>query len=181
MQGASGKIGKTLVFRQAENGETIIANRAKKSRKPPHPKQLESIDKFTVAAYIAKIYAKDPILGPQYAEKGKKLQKTAYNMAMQDCLRPPIIKTVDLGHYSGAIGSIIVVRAVDDFKVTSVTVKIIAANETVIEQGYATFQEGGLDWVYVATTANATLSGTKVEVTAADTPGNQTVQVEQIN
>lgn len=180
MKGASGKIGKMIVFRQAPNGDTIIADLKKKSKKPLHPNQKEVIRKFKIAAYMAKIYAKDPILRPQYEEKGKKLKMTAYNMAMQDCLNAPIVEAVILKYYNGTVGSVLQINAVDDFSVVSVAVRILSANDTLIEQGEATFEEGGLNWIYVATATNATLSGTKVEVTATDIPGNQTVHVETI-
>lgn len=181
MQGASGKIGKTLVFRQTKNGDTVIANRAKKSKKPIPPSQEAAMDKFTIAAYTARIFAKDAVLGPQYAEKGKKLNKTAYIVAMQDCLRPPMVRYIDHREYKGEVSNVILVRALDDFKVASVHLRIIAPDGTTIEQGAASLDDVGLHWIYVTTVANATLSGTKIEATAADIPGNQTLLVETIN
>ncbi len=176
MQGASGKIGKTLVFRQLSNGETVIANRAKPSTLPLTAKQQAVIDRFKQASYTAKILSQDPILKPQYLAKAKPGQ-SAYFMAMKDCLNPPKIKGIYLDNYDGTIGSLISIRAVDDFNVASVKLRILKANNSLLEQGIAIPNDNGLDWTYIATVNNNSPSGIKIEVTASDVPGNQTVEV----
>jgi len=180
MQGASGKIGKTLVFRQLSNGETVIANRAKpRGKKPLTPAQEAFRYRFQNAAYMAKIFSQDPILRPRYLAKAKPGQ-SAYSMALKDCLTAPQIKGINLDAYNGTIGSLISIRAVDDFKVASVRVRILKANDILIEKGFATLNDNGLDWTYVATVANTPPAGTKVEVTVSDVPGNETVEVATI-
>jgi hypothetical protein len=73
------------------------------------------------------------------------------------------------------VGDTIIVRATDDFKVTSVFVTITDGTGNIIEQGQALLQPDTLDeWRYAATTANASLAGSKVTASAHDKPGNVT-------
>ncbi|RZK37642.1 MAG: hypothetical protein EOO90_24740 [Pedobacter sp.] len=53
MEGASGKIGKMLVFRQRAD-QTIITRGAKKTTRPITDEQIEVRNRFTEAAYYAK-------------------------------------------------------------------------------------------------------------------------------
>lgn len=179
MQGASGKIGKTLVFRQMRSGETVIANRPKPSDLPLTPGKQAFREKFLNATYLAKKVLHDPMFGPQYLAK-KRPGQGAYTVAMKDCLTPPKIMGIFLEGYNGAVGDIISIRATDDFMVTTVKLRILKADDTLIEQGTASLDEFGIDWIYVATVANNPLAGTKVEVTARDIPGNETVEVATI-
>lgn len=176
MQGASGKIGKTLVFRQMMNGETVIANRPKPRSKPLTPDQEAFRDRFSNAASLAKSLIEDPILAQQYLAVAKPGQ-SAYKVAIRDCLVAPQIKSVDLEEYSGSIGNVISIWAVDDFKIVSVKLRLLQSDDTLIEAGDATLDTNGRFWTYTATALNATLSGTKVEVTASDFPGNKTTEV----
>lgn len=178
MQGASGKIGKTLVFRQMRNGETIIANRAKPSNLPLTPAQETHRSKFIRASYLAKSLLLDPMFGPQYLAKVSR-GRTAYNVALTDCLTAPKIMEVSLKDYNGTIGDQIAVRATDDFMVTAVSLRILEADDNVIEEGMAALDNIGLDWVYVATVANSS-AGIKIEITVTDVPGNETVEVISI-
>jgi hypothetical protein len=70
------------------------------------------------------------------------------------------------------VGSTIIIRAVDDFRVTGVQMQIYAASGTLLEKGNAVQQTNGLDWTYTATLANATLTGSKINAIATDVPGN---------
>ena len=73
------------------------------------------------------------------------------------------------------VGDSILIKAVDDFRVNSVSVQIVAADGTVIEKGAAIAANGKMQWAYAATTANAALPGTKIIVTATDNAGNEGV------
>ena len=179
MQGASGKIGKTLVFRQMSNGETVIANRSKPRTAPATPAEEATRERFINASYLAKKLQHDPTYGPQYQEK-REPGKSTYMVAMADCLTSPKIKGIFLKEYTGAIGGTISVRAIDDFMVTSVKLRIFNAVGTQIEEGMANLDDIGLEWVYVATVTNHPIAGTRVEVTVGDIPGNETVGVVTI-
>jgi len=87
-------------------------------------------------------------------------------------MSPPVVKTIGTSAYTGVIGSTITIRAVDDFRVTGVLVEIFATSGTLLEKGNAMQLTNGVDWIYTATLANATLTGSKINAIATDVPGN---------
>ncbi len=171
--GLSGKVGKVFVFRQRA-GKTIVAKLPSNSKKPPTTKQKAQHEKFARAAAYAKNALLDPSLKEAYTLEAKKRQDvSAYNMAMTDYLLPPQITNVDHSAYTGdASGEKIIIEAGDAFKITTMKVKITAANNSTLEEGNATLVNG--KWQYTTTTANATLTGTKITLIATDRPGNTT-------
>jgi len=171
MKGISGTIGKMLVFRTNAADKTIVARRPKPSNKPLTVAQLEVRDRFTEAAYYAKAAIGNPTLKEEYQAKAKPGQ-SAYNIAFADYLKAPQLRKVFADEYNGQIGDILIFRVIDNFKLQSVTLRILGTDNNVIEQGAATQLENGLDWQYIATVANPTVEGSNLEVTAKDTPGN---------
>ena len=85
----------------------------------------------------------------------------------------PVVKSIGTGNYTGVIGSLIAVRAVDDFRVTGVQVEIYTASGALLEKGNAVQQVNGVDWTYSATQANSPLTGSKIKAIATDVPGNE--------
>ena len=172
--GLSGKVGKIFVYRQ-RGGETIVATPPVRTA-PPTPKQIQQQTKFTQAAVYAKNALLDPTLKEAYTLEAKKRQNVSpYNMAMTDYLRPPQITNVDHSAYTGdASGEKIIIEAGDAFKITTMKVKITAANSSTLEEGNATLVNG--KWQYTTTATNATLTGTKITLTATDRPGNTTTK-----
>jgi len=143
---------------------------------PPSQKQIQQQEKFARAAAYAKNALLDPSLKEAYTLEAKKRQDvSAYNMAMTDYLLPPQITNVDHSAYTGdASGEKIIIEAGDAFKITTMKVKITAANNSTLEEGNATLVNG--KWQYTTTTANATLTGTKIILIATDRPGNTTTK-----
>lgn len=172
--GLSGKVGKIFVYRQ-RGGETIVATPPVRTA-PPSPKQIQQQTKFTQAAAYAKNALLDPTLKEAYTTEAKKRQNVSpYNMAMTDYLRPPQITNVDHSAYTGdASGEKIIIEAADAFKITTMKVKITAANNSTLEEGTATQVKG--KWEYTTTTTNTTLTGSKITLTATDRPGNTTTK-----
>lgn len=70
-------------------------------------------------------------------------------------------------------GEKIVIRALNDFRVTTVRVEIRDADGSMLEMGNAVQDLNGIDWTYAATYGNATLPGTKIRAIATDIPGNE--------
>ena len=175
VKGASGKFGRQIVFSQRA-GKTIVAKLPSNSKKPPTTKQKAQHEKFARAAAYAKNALLDPSLKEAYTLEAKKRQDvSAYNMAMTDYLLPPQITNVDHSAYTGdASGEKIIIEAGDAFKITTMKVKITAANNSTLEEGNATLVNG--KWQYTTTTANATLTGTKIILIATDRPGNTTTK-----
>jgi hypothetical protein len=64
------------------------------------------------------------------------------------------------------VGDKILVKAVDDFRVESVSVETSRADGAIVETGLAIMTPNNITWEYVAKTANAAFAGCKVKVTA---------------
>jgi hypothetical protein len=103
---------------------------------------------------------------------------SAYAVALTDYLKGPKILSVNVANYTGAIGSPILVRAIDNFRVVSVRVEIRNSEGVLIEQGAAVNDPANsIFWVYTAQqVVNGALAGTKVNVVVSDKPGNQTTE-----
>ena len=172
--GLSGKVGKIFVYRQ-RGGETIVATPPVRTA-PPSPKQIQQQNKFAQAATYARNALLDPTLKEAYTTEAKKRRNVSpYNMAMTDYLRPPQITEVDHSAYDGtASGQKIIIEAADAFKITTMKVKITAANNSALEEGTATLVKG--KWEYTTTATNTTLTGSKITLTATDRPGNTTTK-----
>ncbi|WPQ63396.1 hypothetical protein SIO70_00780 [Chitinophaga sancti] len=171
---ASGSVGKMLTITKKRSGTTLLGKHRGASKVPPTEKQQEVQSRFKMAIVYAKAVMQDPDLKGQYEAAAKKDQ-SAYNLAVRDAYKAPEISSITTHLYTGAIGSKITVRAIDDFKVASVRVKITTAAGVVIEQGDAVLQGNGLDWVYTATALNDELQGSIIAASALDLPANETV------
>lgn len=168
-----GSIGKELVFKEWQ-GKTIVAKAPKSREGDPTPAQAEAQEKFLLASRYARaiIKAQDQSMAEAYAAVLRPRQNV-YSRALEDFLTPPTVKNINTRNYKGAMNDTIVVRALDDFRVTGVRVEVYAANGTLLETGNATQTANGLDWSYTATQANTPLAGSKIIAIATDVPGNE--------
>lgn len=167
--GLQGMVGDLIVFRQRD-GKTIV------SAKPEHhgsltEAQLQHLHHFQEAVIYAKSVLSDPEKKEAYKHAAKPGQ-SAYNVALADFLKAPHIEEIDIAGYDGKPGSKIRVRAVDDFKITAVTLEIHNSDGAVLEQGNAVCDANGLDWIYTATKINDPLTGGKITVKVSDNPGH---------
>lgn len=168
-----GTLGKELVFREWE-GKTVVAKAPKRREGEPSPAQAETQERFLIASRYARavINNADKSLAEAYATVLRPRQNV-YSRALEDCISPPVVKSVRTQNYKGAVGDKLAVRAIDDFRVASVQVEIYAANGTLLEAGNAEPNLNGLDWTYTATQANNPLAGSKIKAIATDVPGNE--------
>lgn len=173
----SGSVGKELTITKKRSGSIQIGKHRRANTVDPTEKQLDVQSKFKMGTLYAKSVMGDPVLLPLYQEAARKANKdqSAYNLALRDVFKAPEIRSISAGQYTGAIGSTIAVRAIDDFKVASVKVAITNAAGVVIEQGDALLQANGLDWLYTATVLNDGVQGSVISVSAKDLPANETV------
>jgi hypothetical protein len=169
--GLSGRFGKMISFRQIA-GETEACRRPGKRTKPPTPGQLSQQDRFLIATYYGKTVMADPVKKAVYQEKAAG-RKSAYNLALSDAIKAPVIHYINTDNYHRLAGDTLLIRAVDDFKVTLVTVSFYSLGGSLIEQGNAVAQPGGVDWSY--TIVNAMPASVKISAAAFDLPGNKTV------
>lgn len=167
-----GMIGKELVFRNWE-GKTIVAKAPKtRTGKALTPAQEALQERFLLASRYAKSILQDQAMVEGYTAVLKPRQNV-YSKAVTDFMSAPVVKQIKTQNYAGTVGEVIIVRALDDFRVTGVRVEIYAADGTLLEQGAAVAQPNGLDWGYTTTQANAAVVGCTVKATATDVPGNE--------
>jgi hypothetical protein len=168
-----GTLGKELVFREWQ-GKTVVAKAPKGRKGEATPAQAETQERFLVATRYAKavINRADKSMAEAYAAVLKPRQNV-YSRALEDCMSPPVVKSITTRNYKGTVGDKIVVRAIDDFRVVSVRVEIYAADGTLLETGNGEPDENGIDFTYIATQANNLLAGSKIIAIATDVPKNE--------
>ncbi len=169
-KGFSGRVGDEIVFRQVDN-RTLVGKRPRKRTVLSPGTQAQS-NTFKKAVLFAKTKLLDPAIRADYAARAKTAGlKSAYVAAVTDYLKEPVIDSIESDYYTGAIGDIIWIISLVDFKIQSMTVTVYLPDATVLETGEAVLEEGR--WKYIATKANTVLAGTKVVVLAKDRPGKQ--------
>ncbi|SKB49762.1 hypothetical protein SAMN05660841_00895 [Sphingobacterium nematocida] len=170
MQGASGKVGRNLVFRQ-KGDQTIIAKRPRTvTGRVLTDKQLAVQNKFYDASQYAKRAMLDPILKKAYAEKAT-INQQPYNVAFRDYFNEPTIRKFDDSAYKGLVGDIITIQVKDIMKVTEVSIEILDQADVHIESGLATAtDDSNSQWTYEATVANVDYDTAKFKITMLDTP-----------
>jgi hypothetical protein len=166
----SGKLGKQIVFRNCD-GVTVMAAVPKLTSNPPTEGQLTFRHTFLKATLYAKAMLANPLMKAKYALKATK-RRSAYNVAVGDYIKPPVVDKIDATGYAGAIGDKIIVDASDCFEVTKVHVAIADNAGTVVEEGNCALDTMNLFWEYTTTVAHPVIAGLKVTATATDNPGH---------
>ena len=168
-----GSLGKELVFRDWQ-GKTIVAKSPKPRSGNPTTAQAETIQNFQVASRYAKsvLNNADQRLAQAYANALKPRQNV-FSRAMMDFLSPPVVSRIDTRNYFGAEGETILIRAIDDFRVSRVRVEIVDSAGSIVETGNAVQNLNGIDWTYTAITGNALVPGSRIKAIAFDVPGNE--------
>jgi hypothetical protein len=171
----SGKVGNHVM--KTRGDKSIIATR------PKPPKKLATGDaqqsqaavrlQFQRATLYAKTAMKNAALKEQYSAVRRNNQ-TAHNVAFQDAFKGPVLSDLRTDKYTGAAGQVILVQAMDNFRVSTVEFKLTSADGTLIEQGVAVQAENGFQWGYTTQVANPAIPGTTILVTATDVPNNET-------
>ncbi|WP_343700927.1 hypothetical protein [Chitinophaga sp.] len=171
--GASGTFAQQMVIRQ-QGGKTVLCKRPVKGKSKYPEKEQQMRDRFLEASLYARAAISHEPTRLAYQAAADKGQ-SAYNMAVADFYIAPVIRSVDSTAYTGAAGSTIRVRAIDNFGVQAVSVEIQLASGETLEKGNAAADVNGLDWLYTATQPNEALAGSKLIIRASDLPGNVTV------
>ncbi len=173
LKGASGKFGKTHVYRTIR-GQLQMINTPAKSGKLSVSQESMSYKLKRAADYWQNV-KKFPELLQAYEKRKTTRMFSAYLVAVSDSMNPPTVHYIKAEQYRGAIGDTITIKATDDLKVTRVLVMINDANGKVIERGDATrmYHNKPQIFKYIATVTNETLKGTVITVSAFDLPGNK--------
>lgn len=170
--GLSGKVGDLIVFSQ-RNGKTIVSRAPRDKTTEDTQNQKDHKRKFQRAILYSKGVMSNPDTKEEYEAKVDRSRGiTAHNVAVADFLNVPDIDSIDVSAYTGKVGDLIKIVALDDFAVKMVTVKIENGDGTLVEQGQAV--DNGAEWIYTATANNSDLSGDKITITATDNPDNLT-------
>lgn len=178
LKGASGALGKNVVFKQVR-GRTHMTNMPRK-RKRSSEKQKEQQDVFQLAVRYAKRACSFPEWKAMYAKGINDRKHSANAVAVSDYLNPPEIHEINVLTYTGAPGELIRIRAFDDFKVASVIVTITNAEGIVIEKGEAQLRGKKGLWRMMTTVRNPSAPGTVFSVVAKDMAGNETTKAVAI-
>ena len=174
--GIRGKVN-LFVYRQ-RYGETI-ASKVPVRTAAFSETQLGIQATFKMAVLYAKAILQNPAIRQAYQAKAKRGQ-TAFNRAVADFFKIPVISDVDLTQLTNQAGSSILAMVTDDFRVESVKVKIEKANGAFLEEGNAVPEQDGLHWKYTVTSTGANGPGNKVTITATDLPGHSIVEQKTI-
>ena len=162
-----GKMG-NIVFKKI-NGKLFATHRAV-SKKPRTEKQLAWQRKFRIASGFAQSVKSHPDLLAFYAPLAQARGRGMRQLILSDAFSPPKIESIDLSQYTGAGGSVIRIRATDNFGVVSVRLSLHGGD--VEEYGQAV-PDGEL-WRYTATKSMPPGQPVKIRVIASDRPGNNT-------
>ncbi|SHH63730.1 hypothetical protein SAMN04488109_4758 [Chryseolinea serpens] len=175
-EGLSGKLGKTLVFRNV-GGETVLGVAPRPQSGEPTEQQLTHRNRFRMAAAYATGQMGDPAAMSLYKEVAKRKQyKSARTLAVADFFNAPTITLVDASAYTGAAGTKILIHADDELEVKAVSIDVVNAAGVSLEKGSAVQRGKSSVWEYTATVENTALAGTKIVVKAIDRPGNSAVK-----
>lgn len=175
LKGVKGSIGKTIYVRLIGNKETIC--NMPDSRAGNSEKQEKQISRFKRAQHYAKVITGRPQMKEVYAKGIDSRRPSAYHVAASDYLNAPVIHYVKLDEYKGAVGDVLRIKAVDDFQVMEVEVRILDAKGTLLETGKAEcYRRKAFMWLYKTTVAHPNQEGLVIQVSATDRPGNKTTK-----
>ena len=167
--GIHGKLG-LIVFR-SRGSKTYISTAPEKKERELSEAQKEHQRLFQEAILYGKGVIADPSKKAEYEAKAEEGQ-SAFNVAVADFMNAPAIDEIDVSKYTGQPGSIILIKAVDDFRVAEVQVSVFNSDGSLVESGAAIQQSNLIDWIFTATSANTDINGDKVVVKVSDVPGN---------
>ena len=161
IDGLSGSLGKDLYARTTKDGRTIISQKPDFGNRQFSEAQLNVQSRTKQAAAYAKVACKE---NPIYAQKAAGTAMNAYNVAVRDWRRPPVIHGMHID-FEGKVR----VDAYDDTMVTRVRVSVLDEAGQPVEQGEAELVTG-VWWDY------QTASKGQIRVEAWDLAGNVTRQ-----
>lgn len=172
VRGARGHVGKQFVYKKHGESTNLVRMPTINKDAVPTEKQAVKRELFSEAAIYAKGAIGSPDLKKEYEKKATP-GKNAYNIAFRDYLKPPVVSKIDASNYKGPVGSLIVIKAKDDFRVVEVAVSIHSAAGVLLEEGKAVLDPIRRSlWNYTSAQNNAVPAGTVISAVAKDIPGN---------
>jgi len=169
-EGASGQLGE-LVFRSVR-GKTFAGRKAVVTAALTVDQEAHR-ERFKQAVAFGKSVMADSSLRTLYTEIAKNKDIPVFAATVSDFFSEPVVNDIDLADYTGQVGNVIKIRAMDDYGVESVHV-IIAnlQNGIAIENGPAVETSAGSGiWLYTAQSTVTAGTTVDVQVMATDRPG----------
>ncbi|MGB3182000.1 MAG: hypothetical protein WBB45_11455 [Cyclobacteriaceae bacterium] len=176
IKGARGMVMDSIVYRQRA-GRTIVSAKPRRSARPPSEKQLQHRERFREASRYAKGAARHAIKGPLYAKQADGFN-SAYNIALKDYLKAPVIHEVDLNTFRGRRGDILGVYAEDNFGIAELKVSLINEAGEILAYGRAEEVIDNTYFTYRLTTDLPVGDVRVLRAEARDHAGNITVHEE---
>ena len=134
LSGLMGSLGGKLILRRCRRGQTIVSkmpvfatDRAFSDAQKAHQQA------FREAAAYAKANKNEQV----YLDKAQQTGHVTYNLALRDWFHKPRIMALDVTGWNGGAGQAIRIQAVDDVRISRLSVVITDGNGTVLEQGHA--------------------------------------------
>ena len=158
LAGLSGRLGRQLVIRHMRDGRTIVLTRPDFSNRVFSKGQTSHQSRFKRAAAYARLASKTV---PIYKQFAAGTSKNAYNLALSDWFKPPVI------HEVTRQADYIRIHATDNIQVARVRITLSGEHGQTLEQGEAV-QQADASWHY------ETLTEGKLLVEAFDLAGNVT-------
>ena len=168
--GYHGKVGDQFVLRM-RGGRSVIAAKPDRVNVTLSQAQKDHCKMFSGAVKYAKKALLDPVLRTIYDSKATN-SVTAFNVAVADFLKMPLIVRIDATAYKGNIGDKIFVIADDNAKVNSLSVSICDENGTELESGLCQPDTLTTNWVYTASSLQAPPAGHTIRAIVHDLPGH---------
>lgn len=167
-----------FVYRQQADGSVVVAKKGMLNPDRELPEaQLEQMQKFKEASARYRRLVEDSGTMEAYQtlfkERGTKGRLRA--MVIGDILKSPLISTIDLTNYHGAVGDTIRIIAEDNVGVARLSLSIHdVTDNTEVENAELDIQKvaGVVEWVFTATEAVTTGHEASVRVVAYDLAGN---------
>jgi anti-sigma regulatory factor (Ser/Thr protein kinase) len=169
-KGASGMIGKTVVFR-TWNGKTFMYNRPSKPKKQS-VLQKENRTKFSRAVAFSRSMMAIPERKAEYAEIAKREKlPNAYTAAVTEYMRKPEIIDID----TSGTDQVKIVAKKKGFDIQEVEAILIDENGVVIQEGKA---EKGLgdEWNFLRVVNSEFQKATQVIIKVRDRVNNELVR-----
>ena len=167
-----------FVYRQQPNGSVVVAKKSLPDPdRVPSEAQLDQMQKFKEASARYRRLLEDNGTLEAYQTLLKERGETRLRaMVIGDILKSPVISTLDLSNYHGAVGDTIRVIAEDSVGVTRVTLSVFDVTDNdEVENAEMEINKvaGTLEWVYTATESITAGHEALVRVTAYDLAGNK--------
>lgn len=172
--GLRGTVGGTLVFRRV-NGETVVSASPEKSSKEPSSNQKAHRERFRLASLYARRVSTDPVLLEEYLIAArKKGYPNVRSFIIADYFKFPEIINFNLN--TQPTGTALETLVVDYMRVKSVSVSLIAPDDSVLESGNGVLSIDQQTWTYEVLDSAHLVAGVTFEITATDLPGNVTTK-----